>query len=1120
MIVPVTQPGQVDASRASAPGALQISLYALRACISFLSGASSYLSLLAAAWVFSAVLCHASSSTGAILGTVVDQDGAALATATVELRNPATGIVRTAVVNEFGEYSFVLLPPGVYDVTVHMQGFRDADAAAIPLDVDQVQRADLTLMVAAATSTVSVSAELSLVDNNTSGIGQVVPRALIAALPLNERNYINFTLLVPGAHTPVAGSQSSTMSPGSISVSGAREQANGFLLDGIDNTSLYINRTTVLPSIDAIEEFKVQSSTYSAEYGRNGGAQIDVALKSGGNTLHGNAFEYFRNRQLDARNYFDLPGCSGNSAPGACAPIPGYQRNQFGGTFGGPIQRNRTFYFASYEGLGLRQASTREATVPSAATRAALLAAIPAAVRNPAGLATFDLYPAANVGADLSNSVLFVSAPVIQNTVNEGTIKLDSQVTPRDLVSGHYGIDDANAFYPFDVGFTVSALPGYGDFHNSRGQNLGIGWTHSFTPRILNDLHFGYGRDRLGILQQNFGVNRSAQLGYPSPPDPLDWGYPDAQVTGYETLGEPFNAPQKIVDNTYSLSESLGLLPQFARGRHHFKFGGDFHRTQQNGYADFYSRGLYLFIGITGSSLEDLLLGLPAVSLFATGDTDTHLRTFSESYYALDDYRLSPQLTLNLGLRYEYNSAPVDTGDRLSVADLSPASVGCTPRPACQYLVAGSPGVPRATYTTGKKNFAPRVGLAWSPLPSGRLVLRAGYGIFYDIGVLNINVLLGENPPFYQLLYSENDGASTIQTIGQSPVSSVISFRTTPNYKNAYLQQWSLGLQTQLTSRLVLETGYVGSEGTHLVGFSDDNQSQPGGKPPYPQFGSLSTIDTSRVSTYHSLQARLQQRLQNGTSFLASYTWSKSIDDGSEFTVSNTEGQYAQDTHNLAGERGLSAFDARHRLVLSYVAPIPFGPNTRYFNRSGPVAQLLRNWQVSGIVSLQTGQPFTINRSAYQSDTTLIAGSDRPDLIANPFQPGPVPANPDPACRATIAHGGSAADHTRTPRTWINPCAYSDPNLLGQYRFGTSPRNEIAAPGLADLDASIVRSFPLLQERARLNARADVFNVLNHPNYDPPQRIFDAQNFGSPTSSNLFGNRPPRQIQVALNLNF
>lgn len=1066
------------------------------------------------------VASFASSASGSIVGTVTDQTAAVIAGAAVEIRNQSTGMVRSGATDQSGEYDFVLLSPGVYDLTVRVQGFRDGVYRGIKVDVDQVVRTNLTLQIATAKADVSVTGEIPLVEADTSSMGQVVQNGLIAGLPLNERNYLSFTLLVPGAHTPVAGSQASTMGAGSVSVNGAREQANGFLLDGVVNYSPLINRTTVLPSLDAIDEFKVQSSNASAEYGQSGGAQINLVLKSGTNDFHGTAFEFFRNRLLDAKNYFDLPACTANSVAGTCGPIPRYQRNQYGGTVGGPILPNKTFFFVSYEGLGLRQATTREATVPSQVEREALLAAIPPSLLNPAGVATLNLYPAANVGADLATSTLYVAAPVIQNAVNEGTVKIDQELSSRDGLSGHYAVFDGNQYNPYDVGFTVSNLPGFGDYHISRGQNVGINWIHSFNPRVYNELLFGFNRDRLAVLQQNLGINRSAELGYPGPANPLDWGYPNAQITGYDTLGEPFQAPEDNIVKTFQVADNVSWVPEFNQGRHHFRFGGDLRLYQDNGYSDFYSRGIWIFLGVTGNSLEDLLLGLPAVALVGSGTTHVNLRSFSESYYALDDIRLKSNLTLNLGLRYEYNSAPVDANNHLSVPDLSSNSVTCTPKPNCQFIVAGTDGVPRATYYATKTDFAPRIGLSWSPLGSGRLVVRSGYGIFYDASILDVNILLADNPPFYKLRYNVNDGTNNIQTIVNSPVNKIISLRVAPNYHDAYLQQWNLGVQYQVTNNIVLETAYVGSKGTHLIGFSDNNQSEPGGPPPYPEFGSIGTMDTLRDSNYNSLLVRVEQRPWHGMSFLLAYTWSKSIDNGSEFLGSATEGQYAQDTYNLAGERGLSAFNVGQRLVFSFVAGLPFGPGARYLNRTDLLGQLVRDWQVSGIASAQSGQPFTVNRSAYQSYTTLITGTDRPDLIAGPMTPGPVMANPNPACHTTISQGGLAADQTGIVQSWINPCAYSNPNLLGQYTFGTAPRNEVIGPGLVQVDFSVSRSFRLIWERLRLNVRADIFNIFNHPNFDPPVRIFDSENFGSLSSSNAYGNRPPRQIQFGLRLLF
>ena len=289
------------------------------------------------------------------------------------------------------------------------------------------------------------------------------------------------------------------------------------------------------------------------------------------------------------------------------------------------------------------------------------------------------------------------------------------------------------------------------------------------------------------------------------------------------------------------VADNVAWTPEFDQGRHRFRFGGDFRRIQDKGYADFYARGIWIFLGVTGVPLQDLVLeGVLAVALYGSGNTNVHLRSFYEGFFGLDEYRVRSNLTLNLGLRYEFNSAPVDTNNHLSVPDLSSNSATCTPKPNCQFIVAGTQGVPRGTYTTGKTDFcaAPRIGLAWTPFPNGRVVVRSGYGIFYDVGILDVNILLADNPPFYQLRYNINDGTNNIQTIVTSPKNDIISLRATPNYKDAYLQQWNLGLQYQLTSNLVLETAYVGSKGTHLIGFSDNNQSPAGGlPPPYPQFG-------------------------------------------------------------------------------------------------------------------------------------------------------------------------------------------------------------------------------------------------------------------------------------------
>jgi len=535
----------------------------------------------------------AADPTGSITGTVTDPSGAIVPKARITVRNEGTNATREAETNDDGDYTVALLPPAHYRVMVEKPNFRRSVRGDVILDVEQTARVDFSLQVGVLNEEVNVTDTPPLVQTDTSTLGQVVNGRAVHELPLNERNFLSFGLLVPGSQLPVEGSENSTQG-GALSVDGAREQSNNFLLEGVDNNDPYINQYVALPSIDAIQEFKVQSSSYSAEYGRSGGAQINVILKSGTNQFHGNAFEFLRNRHMDAKNFFDFPDCTPASAPGTCAEIPRYDRNQFGGTFGGPIRRDKTFFFGSYEGLRLRQATTREATVPSQVERQEALAAVPSAFTNPAGLAIFNLYPAANVGADLANSNTFVSAPVIRNEENLTLIKVDHHASRGDTLSAHYARFDENRFNPFDPVNSFSNLPGYGSYTLNNGQNAGLGWTHVFTSAAVNELRAGFNRMRAGALQQNYGVNVSAQLGFPDVlTNPVDLGTPNVSLLGFEGIGEPVNYPQDRHDTTAHLSDTLAWVS----GRHQFKFGGDVRDIQVNNYLDFVSRGEWFFSG-------------------------------------------------------------------------------------------------------------------------------------------------------------------------------------------------------------------------------------------------------------------------------------------------------------------------------------------------------------------------------------------------------------------------------------------------------------------------------------------------------------------------------------------
>ena len=711
----------------------------------------------------------ASGPTGTITGTITDPSGAVVSKARVMVRNEETNATRDAETNEDGDYTVALLPPGRYHVTAESASFRRSVFHGVRVDVDQTVRIDFSLRVGAASEEVRVSDTPPIVQTDTSALGQVVNDRLVQNLPLNLRNFLNFALLVPGSQLPAEGSQNSTQG-GSLSVNGAREQSNNFLLDGVDNNDPYINQYVALPSIDAIEEFKVQSSDYSAEYGHAGGAQINVILKSGTNQFHGTLFEYFRNRWMDAKNYFDLPGCTPNSVPGTCGSIPRFDRNQFGGTLGGPLRKDKTFFFVSYEGLRRRQANTREATVPTSGqwqAAAGLADELFGCPFNPScqvGQNVFNLYPAANVGSNLANSDVFQSAPVIRESQSLGSIKVDEHASPADTVSLHYSFLKDNIFNPFDLVNAFTSLPGYGSFTANHGQNAGLEWTRVFRSSIVNEFRLGFIRMGANVLQQNHGDDIGAQLGFPDVlTNPVDLGAPNINLISFDGIGEPVNYPQDRTDTTLQLSDNVA----WTVGRNQFKIGADFRHVRIDDYLDFLARGDWFFLGQTAAgilgafgdpapctgappddpltcSLAQLLAGVPDYALAVSGNTYNSLRSHGVSAYVQDDIHVIPRFLLNVGLRYEFNSPPVEALNRFSVPDLVPSA---TP----QFTVAGTNGIPRATYKPTYRDIAPRIGFAWRPLKSERWVVRAAYGIFYDVSIANINILPRINPPFYNL---------------------------------------------------------------------------------------------------------------------------------------------------------------------------------------------------------------------------------------------------------------------------------------------------------------------------------------------------------------------------------
>jgi hypothetical protein len=1058
-------------------------------------------------------------TTGTIVGTVRDNSGAVVTNAAVTVRDEATNAARHVQTNESGDYTVPLLPPGNYEVVVESAGFRRTVFKNIALAVDQTVRLDVNLQIGEMNQQVTVAETSPLIQTDTSTIGQVVAEDQVKTLPLNERNFVAFALLVPGAQLPSQGSLDSTQGL-ALSVNGARETANNFLLDGVDNQDLVINQYSVLPMTDAIEQFKVQSSTYSAEFGRSGGAQINVVLKSGTNKFHGEGFEFFRNRHLDAKNFFDLPNCTSASLTGSCGDIPRLDRSQLGGTFGGPIRHDKTFFFVAYELLHLREASTRQATVPSQVQLATALAAVPAGQENAAGLNILNLYPAANVGADLSTSNLFVASPVIKNKEQEFVVKVDHHFNDKDTLSGHFALSYGNRFSPYDLLAPFTNLPGYGTTVLTQGQNGGGTWTHVFNTRLVNELRVGYNKER-GFFSQTDKTDHNTALGFPTVlTKPIDLGFPNISIAGFDGIGQPTNTPQDHPTTTLHIADNLAWNPAFMGGRHQFKVGFEMRPYWYNLLFDILARGFWAFNGgpagnaqnPTQNPLIQLLQGTPDFALGVSGDSNMVITTTSYGGYVQDDYRLSPHFTLNLGLRYEYNSPPVEIHNKFSVPDLTPNALTCTPKPNCQFIVAGTQGLSRGTYPPDRKDFAPRLGFAWRPLGNDRFVIRSGYGIFYDLVILNANLESELNPPFFAVVFFSNNSSNnlTIQNIlnqaaGLNP--SQPSFMA-PNFKDAYMQQWNLGAQYELKSGLLFDVAYVGSKGSRLILARDINQSALGGTPRYPAFGGITMNSSEGDSSYHALQVRSEKRTSHGLAFLAAYTFSKSLDDASGLFGTRAEGGYPQNSYDLSADRGLSNFNVKHRFVFSSIYELPFGTGQRWLAEPGIVNHILGNWKISGILTLQSGQPFTVIRGVDQSGTGTIALSsvDRPDLVGNPNVAGPVAGNP----------GCNAPAQLHTVADWFNPCAFS----AAPGRFGNAGRNILIGPDFKDVDFSVLKDIPLGGESRVLQFRAEFFNLFNHPNFDLPSNNFDGNSFAGLQSANAFGGRPPRQVQLGLKLTF
>jgi Carboxypeptidase regulatory-like domain/TonB-dependent Receptor Plug Domain len=1080
-----------------------------------------------------------------VTGRVVDSSGAIVPKAKVTITNIGTNETRVAEASDEGDYTIPQLQPGDYALSVEQTGFKKA-VQRFTLETGQSARVDIALVAGAVTEQVEVTAVTPVVSAEDAALGAVVDQKKIVELPLNGRDYLQLAQLQPNVFAPA---QNSTVGfRGGFNVAGNSEIANNYLLDGVDNNDETTNQPSHRPILDAVREFKVLTGTYGAEYGRQAGGQVIVTTKSGTNDFHGSAFEFHRNSALDARNFF-ARSCLKRDAGGNCVNYkPSFRRNQFGGVIGGPIHKDRTFFFAGYEGQRRGQQEAGLANVPTLEMRQGNFNAVPNLfLRDPlkagacnatdqtacfrdgdilnkipqgrmtaVGLGLLALYPNPNiVGANN-----FVSAGTGRFGINQWSARIDHKLRENMNLFGSYQYADSTEFYPITNPLcSARDVPGFGCDELQRTQHLTLNWTWTITPRLINEARVGYSRFGFFRLQEDRDADVVNKLGIKGLTDtgvtPFNNGAPELIVSGFVTIGGPTNLPQGRHDNTYHYVESM----TFTAGAHTMKWGADVRRFLFNSFFTSFGRGSFRFDGrFTGHPIADMLLGATFQADRNLGEPFHNAKTFSSGYYFQDDWKVTPKLTLNLGLRYEFNLPPIENTDKMASFDPATNTIKVAGDKEAfisngLLLLRDRPGVGRRLWETDKNNFAPRVGIAYRPFNDTKTVIRAGFGSFYNYQIVGNGITpLSRNSPFRQRQTS-GPFAATVRPLPN--VADAFSGNPSPvppgidaDFKTAYINQWSFGVQREIAQNLALDVSYLGSSGHKLPLGVNINQALPpsaqcvatpsapgcsvNARRPFQGFGSITGgfIESAGNSIYHAMTVRVERRFASGLSFLSSYSWSKSIDDGAGISTGSDSSGVAQDARNLRAERALSDFDVAHRWVLSYVYDLPFGKGKRIAPSNqgvGKVANLLASgWQMTSILTMQTGRPFTVTLGRDQS---LTGGTtDRPNLVGDPKVSDP------------------------GPDRWFNPAAFAVPTAG---TFGSAGRNILRGDGLHSFDLGVSRFFRVT-ERQSFQFRAEVFNLANHPNFFFPTASQASSAFGTITRAANTGAGAQRQIQFAL----
>lgn len=992
-------------------------------------------------------------SIATLQGTITDPSNAAVSGATVTVRSQTTGVERSTRTDTVGAYLITGLLPDLYHIQISAQGFQTSVINNLKLDVATTVTENARLQLGAITQSVEVTGGEPLVDTSTVSVGQVIDQKTVQDIPLNGRHFVDLVYLVPGTMTapqngfladPLAG-----LGQLGVDTAGQREDTTNLMLNGINLNDEVNNQVTFQPSIDTVSEFKVDNSTFPAEYGRNSGTIINVATKSGTNNFHGEAFEDVRNNFFDARNYFNPV----RTSTGVPVRQSQFNRNNYGADFGGPIKKNRAFFYLSYEGLRQHQGIAVDTPVPAAGTTTA----------SPAVNNILGLLPSANGTAPNGTTPAFIGSLPLPVHLDIGTADISVNLSSKDNLHGYYAIEMDHRFEP-QAG---ANLPGWGDTRDARRQLVTVDENHVFGPSLTNDIRLGF--NRIHITFAPNGHFNPGTVGIDLPAGvPTTVGLPSINVAGFFEIGSPVGDPEGRGDTTVVLADTVSWL----KGKHSIKFGGELRRFYNNNLLDelgqFNYPNLNAFLTDTASSFINVL----------AGNGDDKVLQPAWGLFVEDSYKIRPNLTFNIGLRYDWNSTPTEANNRFSVFD-----------PATDSLVqVGTPGFGQI-FQTNNKNFQPRIGLAWDPFGDGKTSVRAGYAIMTQQPLTNIASDLTENPPF----------ATPLAASGAIPLESAATFTTpktvspttdAPNYKDAYAQDWNLTIQRQITNTLGLQVAYVGTRSTHLQQVLNLNQPavisgfyQPNTAKPFPNFSTITEFASNGTSNYHALWVTVNKQVSHGLQFLAAYTYSKSLDESS-LDVPNFPFTYPQDSNNLRADYGPSDFDARNRFVISGFYTLPFQGNRG-----------ISGWQLAVINTLQSGNPWQPN----------VPGSIFPNVSLRPDVVG------------SVGETGNPKQWLADPTAFVSPCDPSGTICSP----GDMRRNSLVGPDYIDTDFSLIKDTKVT-ERVDLQFRADAFDVFNHPNFGNPGVFVGTSTFGEITNTRFpngdFGSA--RQLQLGLKLLF